>query len=90
MHDDGKSNFTDGSNILVHTHEVLTQATDAEVPPGEHAGGNAWFGTVPSCLELKMRYGINSTFIVKTNDIFSMIFLHRILLARHSSRPDRH
>ena len=58
---------------------------------GGWVGGDAWFGSIESCIELKRRCGVYSTFIVKQNiKYFPMQVLYKILLARHGSRPAGH
>ena len=54
----------------MHASEVTRQATGVGVPRNGWVGGDAWFGSVSSCLELKKRMGTNSTFIIKNNTNF--------------------
>ncbi len=50
-------------------------------------GGDAWFGSIISCMELKRRLGINLSFIVKGNTNYCpMKVLHAIHIARY---PDK-
>ncbi len=50
-------------------------------------GGDAWFGLINSCIELKRRLGINSTFIVKGNTNYPPLkVLHAILIVRYPKR----
>ena len=77
--------------ILSHVGEVLRQAEGAKVIEGGWIGGDAWFGSINSCVELKKRFGIFSSFIVKTNKKYCPVEVIRsILLARYGTRPGGH
>jgi len=77
--------------VSYHTAEVLRQAEGANVLRGGWVGGDAWFGSIESCIELKKRLGLYSTFIIKQNvQYFPMKILHAVLVARHGSRPAGH
>jgi len=79
------------NGISYHTVEVLRQAEGANVVRPGWVGGDTWFGSIESCIELKKRMGLYSTFIIKQNvQYFSMKILHAVLVARHSSRPAGH
>lgn len=85
------SHSLDGGKVLVHTSEVLRQARGACVPSEGWVVGDAWFGSVSSCVELMKWIGVYSTFVIKTNtNFYSMIALYRILQARHKNRPAGH
>ena len=57
---------------------------------GGWVGGDAWFGSVMTCVELK-RLGVHSTFIIKGHTQFFPIgILHSVLVARHGNRPAGH
>jgi hypothetical protein len=44
-----------------------------------------------SCLELKKRFNVYLTFIIKQNvNYYPMQVLHKVLLARHGSKPVGH
>jgi hypothetical protein len=74
-----------------HTAEVLRQAEGAKFIKGSWFGGDAWFGSMESCFELKKRLGLYSTFIIKQNvQYFPMKVLHAILVVRHSLQPAGH
>jgi hypothetical protein len=82
------SHLPRGENISYHTAEVLRQAENSNVIEGGWVGGDAFFGSVESCVELKRVLGLYSTFIVKQNvNYFPMKVLHAVLVARHGSRP---
>jgi hypothetical protein len=77
--------------IQAHTAEVLRQAIGAGVVAGGWVGGDAWFGSVMSCVELMTRLKVNSTFVVKGHTfMYPMAVLHSILTARHGKRPAGH
>ena len=73
------------------TAEVLRQVEGAGVTKGGWCGGDAYFGSVQSCVELKKRLDVFSTFVVKHNKrFFPMEILHTILGARHGDKPAGH
>lgn len=85
--------------VIYHTAEVLRQAEGANVFRGRWVGGNAWFGSIESCIELKKCLGLYSMFIIKQNDsmfikqnvqYLPMKILHAVLVARHGSYPAGH
>ena len=77
--------------ISYHCAEVLRQCEESKVMPGGWVGGDAWFGSIKSCIELKKRFNVYSTFIIKQNvQYFSMKILHAVSIARHSSHPAGH
>jgi hypothetical protein len=79
------------SEIQAHVAEVLRQVEGAGVEPGGWTGGNAWFGSVTSCVHLIRDLGVHSTFIVKNNStFFPMHALHAVLEARHGRKPAGH
>jgi hypothetical protein len=53
--------------ISYHCAEVLHQCKASKVVEGGWVRGDAWFGSVESCLELKRRFNVYSTFIIKQN-----------------------
>ena len=78
-------------DMQAHTAEVLRQVEGADVAVGGWTGGDAWFGSVMTSVELFVRLGVSSTFIVKNNNLFfPMATLHEILKARHGDRPAGH
>jgi hypothetical protein len=77
--------------ISYHCAEVLCQCEESKVVEGGWVGEDAWFGSVKRCIELKKCFNVYSTFIVKQNiNHFSIQVLHRILFARHGSKPAGH
>ena len=79
-------------DMSAHTSEVLRQVEGAGLPVGGWVGGDAWFGSVMTVVELKKRLGVHSTFIVKNNkNYFPMEVLYNVLKeARHGSHPAGH
>ena len=58
---------------------------------GGWVGGDAWFGSVMSCVELAKEFGVYSTFILKGHTyMFPYTALHSVLVARHGDRPAGH
>jgi Transposase IS4 len=77
--------------IAAHVAEVMRQVKGANVAQGGWVGGDAWFGSVMTCVELMKEFGVYSTFIVKGNTLyFPMAALHSVLSARHGNRPAGH
>ena len=68
--------------MQAHTAEVLRQCHGAAVVEGGWVGGDAWFGYVVTCVELKKRLGVHSTFIIKgCTQFFPIGVLYSVLLA---------
>ena len=77
--------------VGAHTAEVLRQVEGAGVEKGGWVGGNAWFGSIMTAIEVKKRFGVHSTFIIKNNrTFFPMRALKRILDARYGEHPAGH
>jgi hypothetical protein len=82
-----KSHLPKEEMVSYHTAEVLRQAENSTLVKGSWVGGDAWFGSVESCVELKRCLGIYSTFIVKQDlQYYPMKVLHVFLVARHNDR----
>jgi hypothetical protein len=78
-------------DMQAHTAEVLRQVEGAGVKEGGWCGGDAWFGSVMTTIELKIRLGVHSTFIITNNkQFFPMAPLYSILKARHGQRITGH
>lgn len=76
------SYLRDNGKINVHTAEVLRQVVGANITPGGWMGGDSWFGSVSSAVEVKCRLNVNSTWIIKQNNqFFPLKALHAILTA---------
>ena len=85
------SNMPDKSPIKTHTAEVLRQVEGAGVVEGGWVGGDAWFGSIASCVEIMKRFKVHSSFIVKNNtSCFPMKVLFKLLQVRFKSRPAGH
>ena len=68
----------DESNSLVHTAEALRQVEGAGLEKSCRVGGDAWLGSVSSCIELKKRMDVSSSFVTKNNtNFFPMLPFHR-------------
>ena len=77
--------------MSAHTAEVLRQADGAALEEDGWVGGDAWFGSVMSAVELRTRLNVHSTFIIKQHtNYYPMQVLARILKARHGDRPAGH
>lgn len=86
-----KSHLPQEEPILDHIAECLRQVEGAQVKEGGWTGGDAWFGSINSCVELMLQKGVFSTFIVKQNlAYFPMQELKAVLLARYGTRPAGH
>jgi hypothetical protein len=85
------SSMPNGCKISAHTAEVMRQVKGAKVVPGGWVGGDAWFGSVMTAVEVMKEFDVHSTWIVKGNTAFyPMRVLHRLLIARHGNRPAGH
>ena len=88
---DEPSSLPGNKPITAHTAEVLRQVEGAGIPTGGWVGGDSWFGSVASAVEVYKRFGVHSTFIIKTNvQFYPMQVLCAILRARHGDRPAGH
>jgi hypothetical protein len=77
--------------ITAHAAEVLRQVDGANIPKGGWVGGDAWFGSVLSAVEVMVRFNVFSTWVIKQNtDFFPMQALHSVLKARYGDRPAGH
>ena len=88
---DEPSSMPDKTPIKSHTAEVLRQVEGAGVIEGGWVGGDAWFGSIASCIEIMTRFKVHSTFIVKNNTgCFPLKVLHKLLQVRFKTRPAGH
>lgn len=87
-----RSDMPDGAEITAHTAEVLRLVSKSALPDvGGWVGGDSWFGSVITAVEVKKRFGVHSTWIVKQNQhCFPMKPLFAILKARFKTRPAGH
>ncbi len=56
-----RSNLPNKSPILAHTAEVLRLVEGADIPQGGWVGGDSWFGSVMSAVEVGIQFGVNSS-----------------------------
>ena len=86
-----RSNLPDKSPILAHTAEVLRLVEGADIPQGGWVGGDSWFGSVMSAVEVGKRFGVNSSWIINQNQQwYPMKPLFAVLKARFGNRPAGH
>ncbi len=86
-----RSFMPDKSDITAHTAEVLRLIENAQLPPGGWVGGDSWFGSTTTAVEVMKRFRVNSTWIIKQNQAwFPMKALYAILKARFKDRPAGH
>ena len=78
--------------IPAHVAEVLRQIKGAGLPRGEGwVGGDSWFGSIMSAVEAKIRFGVDSTWIIKNNHLFFPLKqLFAVLKARYGDHPAGH
>jgi hypothetical protein len=85
------SSLPNQPDIVAHTAEVLRQVEGAGLEEGGWVGGDAWFGSMMSTVETKIRLKVDSTWIIKNNQTYyPMRALHAVLSARHGTRPAGH
>jgi hypothetical protein len=73
--------------IPAHAVEVLRQIEGAKVVEGGWCGGDDWFGSMVTALEVKKRLCVESTCIIKGNHRFCpTAVLHAVLKARFGSK----
>jgi hypothetical protein len=85
------SSLPGGPLLTAPVSEVLRQVEGAGVKQNGWVGGDAWFGSVMTCVEVWKRFQVHSTFIVKGNiNFFPVRALHAILKARFGERPAGH
>lgn len=86
-----KSSLPTGGTISASTAETLRQVEGAAVQPGGWVGGDAWFGSVATTVEVMKRFGVHSTWIIKNNQtLFPMEALKKVMTARHGAKPAGH
>jgi hypothetical protein len=86
-----KSALPDESEITAHTAEVLHFVEGASIPKGGWVGGDSWFGSTATAVEVMRKFGVHSSWILKQNQQwFPMKPLFAILKARYKGRPAGH
>jgi hypothetical protein len=61
------STLPDNSEITAHTAEVLRLVDGAKIPKRGWVGGDSWFGSTSTAVEVMNKFGVNSTWIIKQN-----------------------
>lgn len=75
----------------MHTAETLRQVQNSGVPAGGWVGGDAWFGSIASCVAVSKELGVESTFVMKQNDsLYPKRPMMAVMKARHGNRPCGH
>ena len=86
-----ESALPDKSDITAHTAEVLRLVEGAKITAGGWVGGDSWFGSVATAVEVMKRFSVHSSWIIKQNQSwFPMKALYAVLKARHKDRPAGH
>ena len=77
-----RSSLPNGVFVPAHTAEVLRQVEGAGIPKGGWVGGDSWFGSVLSAVEVQVRFGVHSTWVIKQNhDFFPMVAIQSVIKA---------
>jgi hypothetical protein len=58
------SSLPDGSDITAHTAEVLCLVEGANIPEGGWVGGDSWFGSSATAVEVMSKFGVHSSWII--------------------------
>jgi hypothetical protein len=86
-----KSSLPDGSEITAHTAEVLRLVEGAQIPKFCWVGGDSWFGSTTTAVEVMSRFGVHLSWIIKQNQQwFPMKPLFAILKAHYKDCPAGH
>ena len=86
-----ESHLPKGEPVSSHTAEVLRQVEGAGIPEGGWVGGDAWFGSVATAVEVFKRLRVHSTWVIKSNHTYyPMQVLYAILRARYGDYPVGH
>jgi hypothetical protein len=86
-----RSFVLDKSDITAHTAEVLRLVESAKLPVGGWVGGDSWFGSTTTAVEVMRRFCVNSTWIIKQNQTgLPMKALFAVLKAQFKDRPAGH
>ena len=65
--------------IPSHTVEVMHQVDRDNAPPNGWVGGDTWFGSVGTAIEVCKKFNVHSTFVIKNNTYRSIQWKHYIL-----------
>ena len=74
------------SMITAHTAEVLIHVNNEDIPSEGWCDGDAWFGSVYTCVTLKTILGVEYTFIVKKIRFYPTAATVKIPKARHGDK----
>jgi hypothetical protein len=86
-----KSSLPGDVFISAHAAEVLRQVEGAKLPVGGWVGGDSWFGSILSAVEVYLHFGVHSTWVIKQNyDYFPVGAMKSILKARYGKKPAGH
>jgi hypothetical protein len=59
-----RSFMADKSDITAHTTKVLRLVESSKLPVGSLVGGDSWFGSTTTAVEVMRRFCVNSTWII--------------------------
>ena len=76
----------DGTTFKVHTADVLCQVEGTGVVRNGWVGDDNWVDSVVSCIYIRKKMKVHSTFIVKNStSFFPMKVLHKILQVQYGN-----
>jgi hypothetical protein len=79
------------SDILTHTTDVVRLVERANIPKQGWVGGDSWFGSVSTAVEVMNKFGVHSTWIIKQYQQWSpMKSLFAVLKACYKTKPAGH
>jgi hypothetical protein len=85
------SSMPDSSDIQAYTAEALRLVANAQIPEGGWVGGDSWFGSVMTAVEVMKCCGVHSSWVIKLNQQwFPMKALNAVMKARFGQRPAGH
>jgi len=85
------SSMPNTSDVAVHMSEVIQLVEGAKILAGGWVGGDSWFGSVVTAVEVMKRFTVYSTWIIKQNQHFPpMKPLYAVLKLRFKDRPTGH
>jgi hypothetical protein len=86
-----QKSLPNNESVVAHTAEALHRVEGAKVVEGGWIGGNAWFGSITTVVEVKNRLGVDSTLIIKGNSsYYTMAALSAVLNARFGTKVAGH
>ena len=85
------SRFPTKQEIGATTATVMHQIKGASVPEGRWVGGDGWFGSAMTRVEVMKAFGVHSTWIIKNNQsLYPYKALRAVLKARFGDCPAGH